>query len=135
MGLYPARHVCYSGDAPPPLPIGNLKYLRTNPPQNDATVLESATEQAKVVVGKGWEAVRNINWKDMTKKEPESNGSKMWGRLLEATAAATEQARQKVTDKYYDIRDGPYGMSLNGDGLTGQNRTMILLIIHILSEH
>jgi hypothetical protein len=98
-------------------------------------VLESATEQAKVVVGKGWEAVRNINWKDMTKKEPESNGSKMWGRLLEATAAATEQARQKVTDKYYDIRDGPYGMSLNGDSLTGQNRTMILLKIHILSEH
>jgi hypothetical protein len=98
-------------------------------------VLESATEQAKVVVGKGWEVVRNMNWRDMTKKEPESNGSKMWGRLLEATAAVTEQARQKVTDKYYDIRDGPYGMSFNGDVLTGQNRTMTLLKIHILSEY
>jgi len=110
VGLYPARHVCYSGDAPPPLPINNLNKLRTIPPQNESTVLESATEQAKVVVGKGWEAVRNINWKDMTRKEPESNGSKMWGRLLEATAAATEQARQKVADKYYDFRDGPYGL-------------------------
>ena len=83
--------------------------MRTKLQTNENTVLETATEQAKVVVGKGWDVVRNINWKDMTRKEPESNGSKMWGRLLEATAAATEQARQAVTDKYYDFRDGPYG--------------------------
>jgi hypothetical protein len=63
-------------------------------------------ERAKVAVGRGWEIVRSINWRDGTKKEPESNGARMWGRLLEATSSA----RQKVADKYHEVREGGYGL-------------------------
>jgi len=44
----------------------------------------------------------------MTKKEPESNGLRMWGKVL----AATTQARQRVADKYWDLREGGNGMTL-----------------------
>ena len=113
--MYPARHVCISEEtnAAPPLPIFDLKKLNANsntqPNDNNtpsSTVVEKAG-QAKVAVGRGWEAVRNMNWKDMTKKAPESNGSKMWGRLLDATVTA----RQRVADKYYDIREGGNGLN------------------------
>ena len=70
-----------------------------------STSATETVERAKVAVGRGWDIVRNMNWRDMTKKEPESNGSRMWGRLLQATSTA----RQKVADKYYDIREGGNG--------------------------
>ena len=116
VGLYPARHVCNSNkDAPPPLPIINLRATSQPQPNADhdkditsvSTTATETVERAKVAVGRGWEAVRNMNWKDMTKKEPESNGSRMWGRLLEATSSA----RQKVADKYYEVREGGNGFS------------------------
>jgi len=49
-----------------------------------------------------------MNWRDITKTEPDSNGSRMWGRLVQATTAA----RQKVADKYYEVREGGNGMLL-----------------------
>jgi hypothetical protein len=73
-----------------------------------STTATETVERAKVVVGRGWEAVRNMNWKDMTKKEPESNSSRMWGRLIQATSTA----RQKVADKYYEVREGGNGATL-----------------------
>ena len=42
----------------------------------------------------------------MTKKEPEGNGLRMWGKVL----AATTHARQRVADKYWDLREGGNGM-------------------------
>lgn len=121
VGLYPARHVCNSGyDAPPPLPIIDLSNLgpslhhpgTSHDHGHDTDHVSNSTaenvERAKVVVGRGWDLVRSMNWRDMTKKEPESNGSRMWGRLLQATSTA----RQKVADKYYDIREGGNGASV-----------------------
>jgi hypothetical protein len=103
--------VCYTGkDTPPPLPIIDLKEavaINSMKPQPD-TIRSTTTEnveKAKVVVGRGWEVVRNMNWKDMTKKESESNGSRMWGRVLQATSAA----RQRMADKYYEVREGGNG--------------------------
>ena len=75
---------------------------------NVSSTATETVERAKVVVGRGWEAVRNMNWKDMTKKEPESNSSRMWGRLIQATSTA----RQKVADKYYEVREGGNGTTL-----------------------
>jgi hypothetical protein len=91
------------------LPILDLNKLAPNSnPQSinsaHSAVVEKAG-QAKVAVGRGWEAVRNMNWKDMAKREPESNGSRMWGKLLEATSTA----RQRVADKYYEVREGGNG--------------------------
>jgi len=71
-----------------------------------ASAAAETVERAKVAVGRGWEIVRNINWRDGTRKEPESNGARMWGRLLEAT----NTARQKVADKYYEVREGGNGL-------------------------
>jgi hypothetical protein len=97
---------------PLPLPIAGLNSSQPLPSNNyDVNVTQSTTEaveKAKVAVGRGWEIVRNMNWRDMTRKEPESNGSRMWGKLLQATSTA----RQKVTDKYYEVREGGNGMSL-----------------------
>ena len=116
VGLYPARHVCYSGgkDMPPPLPIVDLRAtsaLKPQPKSNSDIGTSTTTEtveKAKEVVGRGWEAVRNMNWRDMTTRNQESNGSRMWGRLVEATSSA----RQKVADKYHEVREG-------GNGITG----------------
>lgn len=92
------------------MPILDLKKLATNSNAQPINTSQSAVvekaEQAKAKVGRGWEAVRNMNWKDMAKKEPESNGSRMWGRLLEATSSA----RQRVADKYYEVREGGNGL-------------------------
>jgi hypothetical protein len=44
----------------------------------------------------------------MAKREPESNGSRMWGRLVDATS----NARQRVADKYYEVREGGNGTYL-----------------------
>ena len=49
-----------------------------------------------------------MNWRDITKKDPDSNGSRMWGRLVQATSTA----RQKVADKYYEVREGGNGTLL-----------------------
>jgi len=46
-----------------------------------------------------------MNRRDFVKKEPENNSSRIWGRFVEATTTA----RQKVADKYYDIREGGNG--------------------------
>ena len=46
-----------------------------------------------------------MNWREGPKKEPETNSSRIWGKLLNATSTA----RQKVTEKYYDIREGGNG--------------------------
>jgi hypothetical protein len=75
-------------------------------PQPNSNTSAEKVQQTKVAVGKGWEAVRNMNWKDMTRKEQESNGSRMWGRLLEATSSA----RQRVADKYHEVREGGNGV-------------------------
>lgn len=72
---------------------------------NNSTSTGDKVGHAKVAVGKGWEVVRNMNWKDMTRKDTESNGSRMWGKLLEATSTA----RQRVADKYYTVREGGNG--------------------------
>lgn len=48
-----------------------------------------------------------MNWRDVTRKDVESNGSRMWGKLVEAT----NTARQKVADKYYEVREGGNGTS------------------------
>ena len=121
VGLYPARHVCYSDTAaepPPPLPIFDQAMYsrsqastRTEAPGkpvafDTASAAAETVERAKVAVGRGWEIVRNINWRDGTRKEPESNGARMWGRLIEAT----NTARQKVADKYYEVREGGNGL-------------------------
>ena len=79
--------------------------MNSKPQPNNTT--GEKVEQAKVAVGKGWEAVRNMNWRDVARKEPESNGSRMWGRLLEATSTA----RQRVADKYHEVREGGNGAS------------------------
>jgi hypothetical protein len=84
--------------------------MNSKPQPNNSTTTTTTGEkvgQAKVAVGKGWEAVRNMNWRDMTRKEQESNGSRMWGRLL----AATSTARQRVADKYHEVREGGNGAS------------------------
>lgn len=120
VGIYPARHVCNRDpeDMPPPLPIASLNSSQPLPSNNyDVNITQSTTEaveKAKVAVGRGWEIVRNMNWRDMTRKEPESNGSRMWGRLLQATSTA----RQKVADKYYEVREGGNGVSLRSSVLT-----------------
>lgn len=92
------------------MPILDLNKLATNSNAQPINTSQSAVVekagQAKAKVGRGWEAVRNMNWKDMAKKEPESNGSRMWGRLLEATSSA----RQRVADKYYEVREGGNGL-------------------------
>jgi hypothetical protein len=80
--------------------------MNSKPQPNNNTSTEKV-DQAKVAVGKGWEAVRNMNWRDMARKEQESNGSRMWGRLLEATSSA----RQRVADKYHEVREGGNGVS------------------------
>jgi hypothetical protein len=118
VGLYPARHICNnSKESQPPLPIVDLRAVATkylHQPEtnrnndNVVNITNSATvtvERAKDAVGRGWEIVRSMNWRDGTKKEPESNGSRMWGKLLEATS----NARQKVADKYYEVREGGNG--------------------------
>lgn len=46
-----------------------------------------------------------MNRWEFPKKEPENNSSRIWGRFVEATSTA----RQKVADKYYDIREGGHG--------------------------
>ena len=120
VGLYPARHVCNSASKTPPLPIVDLSKLSAStspkpstasPPTSDQTSLnttvEATVEVAKATVGRGWEIVRNMSWRDMTKKEPESNSLRMWGKVL----AATSQARQRVADKYWDLREGGNGMA------------------------
>jgi hypothetical protein len=119
--LYPARHVCNrdtAPEAPPPLPIFADRAMPPPPRSQTSTAGHSrlpaaagdaaaeTVERAKVAVGRGWEIVRGINWRDGTKKEPESNGARMWGRLLEATSSA----RQKVADKYHEVRDGGHGL-------------------------
>jgi len=102
------------------LPIIDLSKLNitpkpqstTAPPSSEqttvSTTVEATVEVARATVGRGWDIVRNMNWKDMTKKEPESNGLRMWGKVL----AATTQARQRVADKYWDLREGGNGMTL-----------------------
>lgn len=99
------------------MPIVDLNKLTANSnPQptiiinnnsTSAAIVEKAG-QTKVAVGRGWQAVRNMNWKDMAKREPESNGSRMWGRLVDATS----NARQRVADKYYEVREGGNGTYL-----------------------
>ena len=50
-----------------------------------------------------------MNWRDITaRKDQENAGSRMWGKLLEATSTA----RQKVADKYYEVREGGNGTPL-----------------------
>jgi hypothetical protein len=49
--------------------------------------------------------ITTMNWLEGPKKDPENNSSRIWGRLVEATSTA----RQKVADKYYDMRDGGHG--------------------------
>ena|SRR5947207_1935712 len=103
VGLYPARHVCNDPatiEAMPPVPIIDLKTMNLKPPPSSIAENPSRVAPAKVAVGKGWQAVRNMNWRDMTKKDVESNGSRMWGKLLDA-------AKQKI----HDIRDGGNGAS------------------------
>src|SRR5277367_2793451 len=74
-----------------------------------------------------------MNWRDITKTEPDSNGSRMWGRLVQATTAA----RQKVADKYYEVREGGNGILLFCSHLltSAQNQTMTLPITPILNEY
>jgi hypothetical protein len=120
VGLYPARHVCNRDTAPePPRPLA-ISANRAMPPARSQSsapgpsrlptaagdVAAETVERAKVAVGRGWEIVRSINWRDGTKKEPESNGARMWGRLLDATSSA----RQKVADKYHEVREGGHGL-------------------------
>jgi hypothetical protein len=49
-----------------------------------------------------------MSWRDTIKKEAESNSSRIWGRLLQATTTA----RQKVAEKYYEVREGGNGAPL-----------------------
>ena len=80
--------------------------LKPQPNSRDTTSKTAEkVEQAKVAVGKGWEAVRNMNWRDYAKREAaeapktENQAPGTWGRLL-----------SRVVDQYHHIRDGGNGM-------------------------
>jgi len=126
VGLYPARHVCdksgQNDSGRPPLPIIDLQTMNLKPQPNSdnsggnnhqgvTSKTVERVEQAKAAVGKGWETVRNMNWRDLAarveaaKKDEQpkpKEGAITWGKAV----------LNRVAEQLHHIRDGGNGKYL-----------------------